>query len=210
METLGKRFYKSQHLCDDAFRGGKLFFKFTNEYFSAFNSIKEFTEWYTRFKKIADKKNVFIPFYEQVREGNVHAFYADIEVYMVEIPTSEEVNEIQSFIIESVEKNMKIEVPRVTNKGVWTQDHRPDAGKEGYKFKLSMHVIFNDILFIDTKKKSPMHKLAIKINNNVIEDIREKTEPLFTSLYIPDNSICLLYTSPSPRDQRGSRMPSSA
>ena len=25
-----------------------------------------------------------------------------------------------------------------------------------------------------------------------------------------DNSICLLYTSPSPRDQRGSRMPSSA
>ena len=25
-----------------------------------------------------------------------------------------------------------------------------------------------------------------------------------------DNIICLLYTSPSPRDQRGSRMPSSA
>ena len=32
--------------------------------------------------------------------------------------------------------------------------------------------------------------------------------------YIPDNALvlvdCLLYTSPSPRDQRGSRMPSSA
>ena len=27
---------------------------------------------------------------------------------------------------------------------------------------------------------------------------------------LPDNDICLLYTSPSPRDQRGSRMPSSA
>ena len=26
----------------------------------------------------------------------------------------------------------------------------------------------------------------------------------------PDKPICLLYTSPSPRDQRGSRMPSSA
>ena len=26
----------------------------------------------------------------------------------------------------------------------------------------------------------------------------------------PDSNICLLYTSPSPRDQRGSRMPSSA
>ena len=28
--------------------------------------------------------------------------------------------------------------------------------------------------------------------------------------YDPQESSCLLYTSPSPRDQRGSRMPSSA
>ena len=27
---------------------------------------------------------------------------------------------------------------------------------------------------------------------------------------LPSNGVCLLYTSPSPRDQRGSRMPSSA
>ena len=34
---------------------------------------------------------------------------------------------------------------------------------------------------------------------------------LFDSLNVYENvSICLLYTSPSPRDQRGSRMPSSA
>ena len=31
----------------------------------------------------------------------------------------------------------------------------------------------------------------------------------FFAIYLP-NSRCLLYTSPSPRDQRGSRMPSSA
>ena len=29
-------------------------------------------------------------------------------------------------------------------------------------------------------------------------------------IYSSDNYTCLLYTSPSPRDQRGSRMPSSA
>ena len=36
--------------------------------------------------------------------------------------------------------------------------------------------------------------------------------PLHTGLFrhLHDHSICLLYTSPSPRDQRGSRMPSSA
>ena len=30
------------------------------------------------------------------------------------------------------------------------------------------------------------------------------------SVALADNQTCLLYTSPSPRDQRGSRMPSSA
>ena len=38
-------------------------------------------------------------------------------------------------------------------------------------------------------------------------------ELISEGLFSPDalnNDICLLYTSPSPRDQRGSRMPSSA
>ena len=30
------------------------------------------------------------------------------------------------------------------------------------------------------------------------------------NFFLPDADTCLLYTSPSPRDQRGSRMPSSA
>ena len=36
------------------------------------------------------------------------------------------------------------------------------------------------------------------------------TLPLLTMTLSIDNVACLLYTSPSPRDQRGSRMPSSA
>ena len=42
---------------------------------------------------------------------------------------------------------------------------------------------------------------------------KEKTEwvPMIDETYVFDESnTCLLYTSPSPRDQRGSRMPSSA
>ena len=33
---------------------------------------------------------------------------------------------------------------------------------------------------------------------------------VFATILGPNVNICLLYTSPSPRDQRGSRMPSSA
>ena len=47
----------------------------------------------------------------------------------------------------------------------------------------------------------------------ISEDLRKELE--LSYLYgivskIERNNICLLYTSPSPRDQRGSRMPSSA
>ena len=38
-----------------------------------------------------------------------------------------------------------------------------------------------------------------------------RDETVFISkLLVAEGTICLLYTSPSPRDQRGSRMPSSA
>ena len=43
---------------------------------------------------------------------------------------------------------------------------------------------------------------------DVILIVNGKIEP-FNKLYVESND-CLLYTSPSPRDQRGSRMPSSA
>ena len=40
--------------------------------------------------------------------------------------------------------------------------------------------------------------------------IRVHTKINFEIENLRSNNICLLYTSPSPRDQRGSRMPSSA
>ena len=44
-----------------------------------------------------------------------------------------------------------------------------------------------------------------------IEKDNEKNKTIDTEADIVDSSsCCLLYTSPSPRDQRGSRMPSSA
>ena len=54
-------------------------------------------------------------------------------------------------------------------------------------------------------------------DRSVIVDVRDKAETdvsvipgAITKSEFEENSLCLLYTSPSPRDQRGSRMPSSA
>ena len=42
------------------------------------------------------------------------------------------------------------------------------------------------------------------LNSRVIDSVNTSDFSIFV------NNVCLLYTSPSPRDQRGSRMPSSA
>ena len=66
--------------------------------------------------------------------------------------------------------------------------------------------IFNipELMVIDNCDESPMVDFSVSegvVNGSVITDLWLDQSPI---------SVCLLYTSPSPRDQRGSRMPSSA
>ena len=51
---------------------------------------------------------------------------------------------------------------------------------------------------------------AIFIDESKLVFVREYIEPADFFKYANRLIFCLLYTSPSPRDQRGSRMPSSA
>ena len=57
-------------------------------------------------------------------------------------------------------------------------------------------------------KKSPMGADEVLIALSVHTDWAEPTVKTLLNRLL--NKGCLLYTSPSPRDQRGSRMPSSA
>ena len=50
---------------------------------------------------------------------------------------------------------------------------------------------------------------GIILANNQLT-IAENNKSLLNAGFLPSLTGCLLYTSPSPRDQRGSRMPSSA
>ena len=55
------------------------------------------------------------------------------------------------------------------------------------------------------KERSMLLKSGAVVRNPLL-DAREGG----TRIQVPEFNPCLLYTSPSPRDQRGSRMPSSA
>ena len=49
-----------------------------------------------------------------------------------------------------------------------------------------------------------------RLRTDKITPYRKKIPPIAKQTQADELRVCLLYTSPSPRDQRGSRMPSSA
>ena len=82
---------------------------------------------------------------------------------------------------------------------------RPIRG--GYEgLVLTAHHVVSD--GAEIKISYPNGKKAKKCS---ILCVNEATDIAFLRVWVPDDvKDCLLYTSPSPRDQRGSRMPSSA
>ena len=52
--------------------------------------------------------------------------------------------------------------------------------------------------------------VATEKNGALLADLKTKAEEKKEEFAVPFNKACLLYTSPSPRDKRQSRMPSSA
>ena len=69
-----------------------------------------------------------------------------------------------------------------------------------FNFIAEKEIDFNHLKFIAC---SP----GFDLNHNIIKTAKEKNIEIKSDINI---FFCLLYTSPSPRDQRGSRMPSSA
>ena len=63
-----------------------------------------------------------------------------------------------------------------------------------------------DVHFLNPSKPTKLSRTWFKESKKLIQKIHDEN-PIDI---IHSNEFCLLYTSPSPRDQRGSRMPSSA
>ena len=89
---------------------------------------------------------------------------------------------------------------------------------ETYKYKITneSHVGQRiDKLLSDFNKEWSRSQLQdwikeglVKVNEKVIKS--NYKVKMNDQIIVTEKEVCLLYTSPSPRDQRGSRMPSSA
>ena len=58
--------------------------------------------------------------------------------------------------------------------------------------------------------QATMQTRSKQLGANLSKDLQKKYGKKSARVVEGDSVTCLLYTSPSPRDQRGSRMPSSA
>ena len=59
-------------------------------------------------------------------------------------------------------------------------------------------------------KEELYRRLEISQGSSTVDPLKQKVDWLNIVIFTRMSRACLLYTSPSPRDQRGSRMPSSA
>ena len=80
-----------------------------------------------------------------------------------------------------------------------------DSAEEAFAFikTLQQILIYGDVSDADMEKGQLRCDVNISIR-------KHKDDPLGERIELKNLNSCLLYTSPSPRDQRGSRMPSSA
>ena len=75
---------------------------------------------------------------------------------------------------------------------------------------VSLSMQAGGVLLIEIKENPIVNQVVLDGNKRVKEDkITEEVQLAPRSIFTR-SKVCLLYTSPSPRDQRGSRMPSSA
>ena len=94
---------------------------------------------------------------------------------------------------------LKVEDQKVT-KTLTKEKDGYSAIQVGYYPKKEKHLTKPDI--------SRLRKVGVSDNYARFQEMRLESDPDLSIGAEPD--VCLLYTSPSPRDQRGSRMPSSA
>ena len=79
--------------------------------------------------------------------------------------------------------------------------------KSKYNWDITQPDTFISESSSDQFKLSPIVKKVLE-SKNIVDN--QEIQNLFKDTNISHDYICLLYTSPSPRDKRQSRMPSSA
>ena len=83
----------------------------------------------------------------------------------------------------------------------------------GYTIEdLSANASFEEVVWLLWNNERPSADQAAQLTKDLSDSagLSDQTINFLNTLPVKDVHPCLLYTSPSPRDQRGSRMPSSA
>ena len=99
-------------------------------------------------------------------------------------------------------------------KGVYFNNLTPVTGEDFCEIPRSSAEDIELAIDAAHAAKDDWGKTSVQERSNILLKIADRLEENLTKLAVAETwdngKPCLLYTSPSPRDQRGSRMPSSA
>ena len=128
--------------------------------------------------------------------------------------TAEESNAFYRRNLAAGQKGLSVAFDLATHRG-YDSDHERvvgDVGKAGVAIDSveDMKLLFDQIPLDQMSVSMTMNGAVLPIMAFYIVAAEEQGVATSTLSGTIQNDICLLYTSPSPRDQRGSRMPSSA
>ena len=147
------------------------------------------------------------------RQGDAgrSSFFLSLEDDLMRIFGSERLDKVLSTL--GMEEGEAIVHPWV-NKSL----ERAQAKVEGRNFDIRKQLLKFDDVMNDQRKAIFEQRLEILNSTEIgeiVEDMREEVLDDAVETYMPAKAYaeqwdCLLYTSPSPRDKRQSRMPSSA
>lgn len=190
-EILGHTFYTNRSASQKAYPDGKFFARHGLDLFSGFDSHEEFHAWYRKYMNHCDNTRSVNEFHEEVIPGQTNAFYSDIEAYAPKKLSKEEVSHLETVIIDSVERCMRILYPHVTNRGAWSGDHRvySKENEPDRKFKISLHYVCNDLLHVDADSGGVIASVAKDLDKMVMADIGESDDKLFNSMDIPKGQL---------------------
>ena len=114
-----------------------------------------------------------------------------------------EINDLTKNIsISSLTENNQVEVPWIEKEALIKRNDSL------FTILNKLGVIQTDIIeLVNSKKSSLLSKIEVGDKIKIFVNEKGQLQKMF---YVDDIKTCLLYTSPSPRDKRQSRMPSSA
>lgn len=173
----GKWFYGLQDTMFAHAADAVIYIKFDKNRFTSFDSLDAFWEWYFRAREACRKEKKAFPVFEILHTGNNMCFIADLEVYLPPETDSTQLQKIEYTIKNlfraAYDRHADAENLVITQNSRVSAYKKTRGGEKQPGYKISLHFLERSEIFNEMHKKSAMSKLAIRVNQDLVAEMKD-------------------------------------